>query len=310
MMNHRTKAMVEGALTAAIYIVLLLLVIYTPVGVIGLILLPLPFMIHTGRNGVRHGIILGIVSLLLLIPLGLLPLFPLGLYAGWVGIVAGVGFAKKKNPLFILLLIFLAILIFFLVVLVITSLLFHLDLIGELMNLVKQSIDEAEKILGDGVANSFPANYRTMILTELKTRFPAILILTSFIAAYFTLLIGGKLYRRLGGEIEPFPPFSELSFPRSLLFYFVGALLLYFIPNTEETQWLYLTIENIIPILYFLFSLQGLFFLFYIAKAKKIGKWLPVLGIILLFIPPFDTILRLIGIVDLGFPLRTGKGRG
>lgn len=309
-MNLKTKALVEGAFMAAIFLVLLFLTLYTWIGLLGFLLLPLPFIMYTARNGIKNTLFLGITVLFLMLPFNLLPLFPSVLYAWWVGAVVGIGFRKKTSALFSLLLTFLAILSYMLLFLFAAITFFRIDILGEVIKLVEESFTLSTQLIGQKSLEQFGPNGKERLLEQVRILFPSILILYSLLSAYFTQWIAKTIYRRLGGEVPPFPPFSALSFPKSVLFYFLGAVLLSFIPNLQETEWLYHVVENLFAILYFVLSLQGLFFLFYISREKRVGKWLPILGFILLFLPPLDTILRMLGIIDLGFPLRSRKGRG
>ncbi|CCQ96454.1 conserved membrane hypothetical protein [[Clostridium] ultunense Esp] len=309
-MRTNVKAIVEGALMAALFLLLLFLVLYTPLGTIGFIVLPLPFVLYTARNKVKNSLLLGFVAILLMIPFGLIALFPLTLYSWWIGLVLGWSFFKKNHPLLTLTYTFLATLLYLLLALLFASLLFKIDLVGELITLLKETMKETSVLMGDALQNQLPSGFMETFLQEFRLRFPALLILYSFFSAFIIQYISGKLFRRLGGETAPFPPFSELRFPRSILYYFLASLLLLLIPNLQEMGWLHLATVNIFTVLYLLITLEGLFFLFYYAKEKKLGRWLPVAGFVMLFLPPLDTILRVIGILDLGFPLRNKKGQG
>jgi uncharacterized protein YybS (DUF2232 family) len=76
----------------------------------------------------------------------------------------------------------------------------------------------------------------------------------------------------------------------------------------EGTYWFWV-IANLSFILQMLMVLQGLSFVFYITHVKGYPKAVPIVVIVLIFLLPFILyIVRILGIIDLGFDLRKRLG--
>lgn len=303
-MNKNLRAMIEGALTAAIYIMLLLLLLYTPLSIFSFVLIPTPFTIYAARNPWRYSILVGLLSLMVMIPFGLIWALPFLLYGCLVGFVLGYSFSKKHPAIQTGIFGFLATLVFFLLSLLFSALIFNVNLVDENVKMSEEMFRQSEMILGDSVQNALPPDFIEMFAAQMKDRFTALIIIYSFILAFLNYLIGYGLLKRLGYPVSSSPPLSELGFPKSVLFYYLAAIILSFIPTFIETAWIRITLYNILSVLEMVLLIQGVLFLFFIAKYKKVGKWLPILAVVLLFIPIFQYILRLLGIFDLGLNLR------
>src|SRR5690625_7265613 len=92
----QSKKITEGALLVAIYAVILMVSIFVPfVFVIGLFILPVPFIYYTYRHGLQAG--LGMLAVALLISLIIIP--PLAItvtiLAGLGGLIIGLAFIRK-----------------------------------------------------------------------------------------------------------------------------------------------------------------------------------------------------------------------
>ncbi|MEH7584161.1 DUF2232 domain-containing protein, partial [Priestia megaterium] len=102
------------------------------------------------------------------------------------------------------------------------------------------------------------------------------------------------------------PPFREFKLPKSILWYYLIALILSFPSfNIEQGTFMYVAIINIVMGLQMLVVLQGISFIFYFSHQKGYAKAIPIVVTILaLIIPIILQIVRILGIIDLGFNLR------
>lgn len=300
-MNSTTRALVEGAITVAISVVLLLLMVYTPLGYFTFFVVPIPYMVYRARHTWQSMVTVGIVSLIVASLFMSILVSPLVFYAWTVGLVLGYSLSKKHSGLITFILTATTIFGLFLFALFVSSAIFGINLIDEFVSLVDEIFQESSKILENALGGAYqPLNYGEYV----RLYFPSLLIINALFLGFVNYWIGYALYKRLGHHPRPFPALSELRFPRSVLYYYVILLVLTFIPAISTIDWLRVTLLNVFPIFDMILVIQGILFAFFIAKARNMGKALPVISIVLLFIPPFAYILKIIGVVDIALPLR------
>lgn len=300
-MNKNLRAMIEGAITVALSIVILLLMIYTPLVLFIFFVVPIPYMVFAARHSWRSAISVGVVSLLLTILFGLVLMTPIVVYGWAVGLVLGISFARKDSGVQTILLGSVTILGLFLLALVVTVLVFQMNPIDEIIRMTVDLFEQSNQILSNYLGDATSGiNFAEM----LKLYFPSILIINSIFLGFVNYWIGYGLHKRLGSKPRPFPPLSELRFPRSIIYYYVVALGLALLQAFLKLEWLKMSVLNILPVLDLILSVQGVLFVFFFAKQRKMGKGLPILSIVLLFIPTFTYILKIIGVVDLALNIR------
>ncbi len=293
--------MIEGAITVALSIVILFLMIYTPLVIFVLFIVPIPYIVYSARYSWRSSVSVGLVSLLLTILFGLILMTPIVIYGWAVGLVLGISFARKDSGVQTILLGSVTILGLFLLALVITVALFQINPIDEIINLTDKMFQQSNQILSNYIGDAT----KGMNLSEqLKLFFPSVLIINALFLGFVNYWIGYGLHKRLGNQPRPFPPFSELRFPKSIIYYYVVVLGLALLQGALKIDWLNVSVMNILPVLDLILTVQGILFVFYFAKQKKMGKGLPILSIVLLFIPTITYILKIIGIMDLALNIR------
>lgn len=125
------------------------------------------------------------------------------------------------------------------------------------------------------------------------------------IALFYTMMthwIGRKFMLRAGLKAEGLPPIKEWMLPKSLVWYYVGALLLSYVINADSTSVFLMILLNLLPIMLVIFCIQAVSFLFFLADLKRWNKALPIIGIFACFL--FPSILSLLGVFDVMFDLR------
>lgn len=300
-MNSTTRALIEGAITVAISVVLLLLMVYTPLGVFTFFVIPIPYMVYSARHTWQSMIVTGIISLLVASLFMTILVTPLVFYAWTVGFVLGISLKKKHSGLVTYLLTAATIFGLFLLALIVASAVFGVNLIDEFVTIVDEIFSQSNQML----QNALGEGYQQIDISEyIRLYFPSLLIINALFLGFVNYWIGYALYKRLGHQPRPFPPLEQLRFPRSILYYYVVLLILMFIPAFSTIDWLNATLLNVFPIFDYALIIQGILFAFFIAKARNLGKALPIISIVLLFIPPFAYILKIIGIVDIALPIR------
>ncbi|MDX8045423.1 DUF2232 domain-containing protein [Gracilibacillus sp. S3-1-1] len=134
---------------------------------------------------------------------------------------------------------------------------------------------------------------------------PVILAVISMVMAIITQWISYKLINKVYKEKLYFPPFRNFQLPKVILWlYFIILVISFFALDPSTTAWMIIT--NIYQLAGILMALQGLSFLFFYSYTKKKSLVLPILAIVLVIIYPFMGLylLRILGIIDLGFEMR------
>ena len=302
-----TRKITEGAILLGIYIVLLLITLYAPViSIISLLALPLPFVLYAARYDIKFSIwfivLANFISMLFGSPLALMISLP----ATTVGIVMGYLFSKQKDRYAILGAATGVYLANYILLYVLTILLFQLDLAQLMEEASAQSVQTAESMLnalGQETTEEVIATYNTMIQQVLYL-LPSLLVLASFISAWISQFLAGIFLRKFKVDVKPFPALRELVLPKSLLWYYLVVIILSLM-SLEEGTTLYIAVVNLSFILMILMTIQGFSFLFFFFAQKGMSKAIPITILIITFLmPPLLYIIRMIGIIDIGFDLR------
>lgn len=292
---------------ASLYLIVLLLTLYVPfLGLLIVWFLPLPFIIYVIRHSIKPGILLWFVALMVTFIVGGPTLLPLTFLFGSGGIVVGELYRRKKPGLAILLggaLTYISNLILFFVI---SILVFDIHPIVMLQEMMRQSIETAELALGQmGQEASQQLEAYYQFIDQMNMLAPLFFIFVGTSYALFIQLICGVVLKRLRFEIPMLPPFREWRFPKSFLWYYLIVLIVMLIGVQEGTT-LFIALVNLFSILEFIMVIQGLSFIFYFCYIKGISRAIPIIAIIIIFIFPGGLhLVRILGIIDLGFDLRS-----
>lgn len=298
----------EGAILLAAFTILLLMTVYVPVlGTVVNFFLALPFMMFSARNNRKESFVFLIASLFLSLIAGSLLALPLTLAYGLTGIVIG-DFIRNEKPKQAA---FIAGSITFLINLVIQyviSIVFlNMDIIKESIQLVRESIDQYIKVVtslsqapNEAVAQKL---YAAIDLIEILT--PTIFVITSFLIVFIIQLVSYPILKRFGIKVVLGEHFRNFKLSKSMIYYFLIALLVNLIIQPESGSYIHLALSNILFILLLLIVVQGLSFIWYFSYQKGLSKAVPILVTIAMFLMPLILyIVWILGIMDLGFDLR------
>jgi uncharacterized protein YybS (DUF2232 family) len=306
-LQYKVREMMEGALISGVFLVLMFLTIYTPLGIATAFALPVPFTVFAARNGWRKSILVIVVSSLLTLIIGAFPSVISALFAGGLGTVMGSIYYLKKPAYISFVGGTLINLCFFLLSIVVSYYLFALNPITTLQEMLKQSFETSQSIIGKfGAVDPKQTQMLTEMIDMMGKMIPMLLIVG---AAQFALInhwLSRKVLTRLGTEIPAFPPFRQWKWPKSILYYYILIMFASILIGLYKVEGsIYLLLINVKPIFDIMMMIQGLSFLFFFTHEKGWGKMLPIMAIALIFIfQPFPLILSLLGIIDLGTNLR------
>jgi uncharacterized protein YybS (DUF2232 family) len=306
---NNARKLTEGAILLAAFAVLLLLTIYVPVvAIIINFVLPLPFIMFTAKNNMKYIGAFLVAAIFISFIAGSLMGLSLMLVYGSTGTVIGYLLQKNKSRVAILISSSLTFMAAVVIMYVVSVIFFKFNLIHELIDAFKQSASMSQgmlKSLGQEEQMKKLAQQNANMIKMIETLAPSILIMTSILSVYFIQLICFPIAKRFGLNVQQWGDFKDLSLPRSLLWYYLLALAANILFHPQEGTYLYTALMNLVYILELFMVLQGLSFLFYIFHRKSVSKGIRVIiTIVAIVIPIFLYIIRILGIIDLGFDLR------
>ncbi|QED49930.1 YybS family protein [Cytobacillus dafuensis] len=298
----------EGAVLLAAFAVLLLITIYIPfLGIVSNLFLAVPFILFGTKNTRMYAIVFLIASLMISLIVGTVLAIPLTLSFGLTGLVIGQLIKEGKSRTVSFIASTLVFLITLLLQYAVAVVFFNINFIEDIMSMMTEAFNRSKSMLeafgqnstGD-VMDQFEA-----ALKMLESLTPSLFVLASLFAVILIELVSFPVVKRFGVKVESWKPFREIVFPKSILWYYLVTILASFAIKPEEGSYWFLALVNISFILQLLMVLQGLSFIFYICYKKGMSKGIPIIATVFTFILPiFLYIVRILGIIDLGFDLR------
>lgn len=306
---NKSKQLTEGALLTAVYIVLLLIVFFIPIlQIVGIFVLPVPFVIYAARNGWKPSIVMALVVLLLTAMFATIVSLPMSLLSAIGGIVIGNGMYQKKNAYDIWARGTVGYIVSFVLILAVLQLVFSINifsgfnlLIDEMMGMLNSITSQLQ--LGEDIG----AQLKTIEdqMRQFPDLLPATMVIMSIIYALITQWVSYKVINRVSRENLSFPPFKQLNFPPSVIWMYFIVFLVSFL-DLEQGSTGYIVIMNAMALLSMLLIIQGFSFVFFLADHKKIHKAVPISAIVFTLLIPFIFmfLIEITGIIDLGFSLK------
>ncbi|WP_449538267.1 YybS family protein [Ferdinandcohnia sp. Marseille-Q9671] len=299
-----TRTLTEGAMLLAIYGVLLLLTLYIPlIGAFVSFLLPIPFILFIVKYKMKQAMLFLFIAFVLSGLLGSVLGIVHTLVFGITGVVLGELINRGKSGVELFLGACLSYLFSIVLLYVTVTLILQVDVVEVVKEASKESIQMTESIMG---ATGNQVN--TDMITELEESvdilqylIPSFFAFIAMLLAFVTVLAIRPILGRLQVQMNPFPPFRDISFPKSILWIYLVVLLFSFF-EMEKGTFGYTAFLNFFFILQLLMVIQGLSFIYQYCYKKRISKAVPI---VLTILTPFLLyIIRILGIIDLGFQLR------
>lgn len=310
-MNNVHK-LTEGAVLLAVFAVLLLISLYVPIlGTVSIFFLALPFIMFAAKNNRMGAIVFLTGGVLLSLIIGSIMGIPLALTFGLTGTVIGIFIRENKGRASSFIagtLVFLAALLLQYAAAVAF---FNINIIKEGIGMMEESIKISQGMLeGFGQNADKAVEQLTAGLKMIETLTPSLFVMTSVISVFVIQLVSFPIAKRFGIKIEGFKPFREMSLPKSILWYYLITIIASFLFNPSEGSYWFMALVNIAFILQIFMVIQGLSLIFFFSHLKGWPKEVPVLAAVFTFLMPFLLyIVRILGIIDLGFDLRQRLGK-
>jgi uncharacterized protein YybS (DUF2232 family) len=300
----------EGSVLLAIFAVLLLITLNVPVlGFVTNLFLVLPFIYFSWKNIWKGIIVFLVAATIISLIVGTVLAVPFTLLFGTTGIALGYLSQKNKSRTTILIAASLVFLTNVLVQYGAAVVLFEFNFINETTKMMQQSFDASFKMLEAVGQNTTEVEklkeQMDMMLKSIQTLLPSLLVMSSFGMVFILQLINFPILKRFGFKFPQWKPFRELSLPKSILWYYLITALLSIILRPEEGSYINAALWNLSYILQLLLVIQGLSLVYFVSHLKGWPKVIPIMATVLLFLMPLILyIIRILGIIDLGFELR------
>jgi uncharacterized protein YybS (DUF2232 family) len=303
----KAKELTEGAISLAIYIIILLMFLYLPFfGGLFTFVLPFPFLYYTAKYNWKAGLLFFTASVILTFIVGSWIALPIPFLFGFVGFVLGWNIYHQREALITFSTSTLALLCSVVVVYIISATLFDMNFIKEAQTIFKEVMDQTISMFNymgentDQIKEQLTEAYDLII-----SLLPSLLILSSALMVLIIQFISYPILKRFGIHVKAAKPFREITLPKSLIWYFLITTFLSFIVEAEKGTFLYNVFINLLYLIDILFVLQAITFIFDYCYKKRIHKaWAIVVSVFIMLNPVFNQLAKILGIIDLGFELR------
>ncbi|MCP3032172.1 YybS family protein [Halobacillus sp. A1] len=305
-----TRKITEGALMTGAYLLLLLIILFTPgfIGSFFLFVLPIPFIFYSYRHGWKSGILVFTGSLIFTLLFATVFSLPITLLAGIGGLFVGGAMHKKRDPYETWAQGSIGFIIGIVSVYLITQLFMGLNWAEEIRNASQEAFSMTEGLLGSFGGGETSEEQLASLeeqVQALPDYIPSILAMMGIAFAFISQWLSYKIINRVEGKKFYFTPFRNFNLPTSVLWYYFFAMIFTFVFAESDNIW-YLAAINVYTLTGTFLVLQGFAFIFYYTHVKEKSKALPILAIAgsLLLPTILMYLVRILGIIDLGFSLR------
>ncbi|HLS07766.1 YybS family protein [Lentibacillus sp.] len=305
----QSRQLTEGALLTAVFMILMLIAAFVPViTLIATFLLPVPFILFASRYDWKPSIVMLIAASILSSLLTTIFSLPLPILMGLGGIMVGSAIYRKLSAYETLARGTIGFVIGFVFIFIFSQYVFQVNLVSEMNDLIQQSITMSQDVMNQFGVDELTEDQMNMLteqfgmLTELL---PAFIAIAGLLLAFVSQWVSYKVINRKDHKQLQFPPFRMLRLPVSLIWIYFFALVMTFFGLDPEGL-VFMAVNNVLMLTGILMTLQGFSFIFYYAYVKQTSKALPIASTILTILMPFIFLylVRLLGIIDIGFSLR------
>lgn len=316
-MIHKTSAMVEAGIMAAIAIVMALIIMYVPVlGVFVNFLWPLPIVICGCRHGLKWSIMtLLVATIIIAMLMSPINAFFLAAIFGLLGLILGECMRRHLSPMKLMLYGSVGGIIALVLNIVLSFLVLGIDPINMMFTSFDESLVQlAEYYREHGMSE---ADIKTSIdsykemFRMMRIIMPGAFFLCAPVMAFVNYIAAKKILVKLGESFENFPDFVLLKVPKWVLWpYCISLLAVTYFYQMDQSSWMYNVSVNVQTVCSFVLVFQGIVLLYWFVDTRKKPRWWANIGMLLLFaIPIFSQIMVYVGAFDLVFDFRKIRGR-
>lgn len=279
---------------------LILLSLVTPFRILTIILLMIPsLMLYMYLDKKTFMVVYGFLIVLLFFLTGeygtTIVLF--SIFFMIPSVVMGIGYKRDLPARTVLTFGTLTLLVQLTVIIVLVSLLGP-NVLESVKEFIQESISAAPQQLQQG----WDQDFINLVVTMMTRMLPVYMMVFSLIYVFVTHSLSRQLLKSSGISVAKLPPIHKWMLPKSLVWYYLAALLLDLFTDPTSGTFLVTISWNVIPLLTLVFVVQAISFLFYVADMKRWNKALPIVGIFVALMLP--SIVSMLGVFDVAFKLR------
>ena len=305
---NQSKKLTDGAMLSAIFIVLLMIAVFVPVMFFALFFLPVQFVIFASRYDWKSAALMAVATIILSILLATFASFPIAVMMALGGILIGNAIHQNLSAYETWARGTLGFVAGLLFAFVFMQFVFQINLLEQLEQMMNESLEMTGNMFeGFDMGQQMEETQAMMqdMIGVMLDLFPVLLAGTAVVLALISQWVSYKVINRIEKKDYRFPPFRNLRFPISLIWIYFGAFVLSIFVTDPESSF-YIAIQNLFVLTGLVMAVQGFSFIFFYAHHKKMTKALPIFSIILTVLFPMLLLylIRIIGIIDLGFGLR------
>ena len=301
---NKSKQLTDGALLTVIFVVLLLVNTIVPVL---MVVLAVPFIIFAAKYDWKPSLIMLGVATILSMLFATIYSLPIPILVGLGGIMIGTAIYRERSPYetwargtlgFVA-----GILFFFLFAFIMMD----VNVIEEFNAQIDQSLDMSKQLIldfGMGEVSEEEIGTVEQQVMLFKQLVPVMVVLASIFLALVNQWVSYKILNRIERKQLHFPKFRNLRLPTAIIWIYLLAMVgTLFQMDSSDT--VYIALQNVIMLTEFLLILQGISFIFFYSHHKNISKAIPIITTVFVFLLPILLpLVRIIGIIDLGFGLK------
>ncbi|MEI5908385.1 YybS family protein [Bacillus spongiae] len=304
----KTKGITEGAILLSVFAVLLFITLFVPLlGFISSLFLILPFLLYSSKYPLNYSFVLVIASIGLSLFIGSVLSLPIVVTTSIVGVLIGYFVQQGRQKGTILLVASVVTLIITVIEYMIAVVFLEVNIVSELFKTLDEAVEMSYGIVERMGQTPDPKAIESMesMVDLMKALVPSIFVIMSVMSVLIWMLLNFPIMKRFGVNVPKFQPFHKMMLPKSILWYYLITLVISLFISVEPGSYGYFALVNLSFIFQLLLILQGFSFLFYWSYSRGWSKAIPVsLTIFFLIFYPLLFIIRLLGIIDLGFNLR------
>ncbi|MFF2178682.1 YybS family protein [Lysinibacillus sp. NPDC058147] len=305
MPKNQTKALVQGSMMAAIFTILMLISAYVPfIFIVGLIFAPLPIAWYSANYKRSSTILVAVVGCILTALTSGIAMLPFAFILALLGVVIGSAIKLKKSKLYLFMSSGVAILLSTAIVYVGYVQFAGINIINMSTELLRENYEQSNEFAKTVTGQvAFQSEQIEAMLKIIELTIPATVTIFAFVTAFIIITCNFPVLKRLGLDVPKFAPFQNMRLPRSILWYYMIILCINLFMRPESGSTLDIIVLNVSYILWMLLILQGISFIHYFISKKEMPKGVKWIATLLAL--PLSSFMILLGIVDLGFDVRS-----
>jgi uncharacterized protein YybS (DUF2232 family) len=309
----KTKSLVEGALLAAITVILGIASIYIPVlGVFVSFVWPVPIILLCIRHGLKISILASVVSgLIVFMVAEPIQAITVILGFGLMGVSMGYAIYKEQSSTKVMIAGGAASLVSKLILILVYLIIMGINPFTQQIAIMEETLPRTVEIyrnlgVGDDVIRQMEEMLGTFVQMA-RIILPTAIAFAAIFDAYINFIVARLVLGRLGTKIEPLPSFKTWKLPDYTLAIFLAVILSGFLKGGELFA---LILSNVIYAFTFVFIVQGFAVGEALLEKHNFPKLMRRLILIMILFMPFVSNIYLYGgMADTIFDFRKLKAK-